>query len=52
MDVLVWAKQNGKLPKQITLVSNNLEFRRVLEEFLKSSGYSGDGIFFYKSTLR
>ena len=49
LDVLKWANQRGLLPMQITLVSNNLEIRRMLGEFLTNNGYVGDGIFFHKT---
>ncbi len=48
LDLLKWARQRNRLPRQITLVANAPDQRRVMGEFLKNSGYAGDGIFFQK----
>jgi len=48
LDLLKWARQRNRLPRQITLVANAPDQRRVMGDFLKNSGYSGDGIFFQK----
>lgn len=48
LDLLKWARQRNRLPQQITLVANAPDQRRAMGEFLKGSGYAGDGIFFQK----
>lgn len=48
LDLLKWARQRNRLPRQVTLVANIPEQRRAMSDFLKDSGYAGDGIFFQK----
>ena len=48
LDLLKWARQRNRLPPRITLVANAPDHRRAMGEFLKNSGYAGDGIFFQK----
>ncbi len=49
LDVLKWAKQKNRLPLQVMLTSNKPEQRKLLAEYLLSTGYVGDGIFFHKT---
>ena len=48
LDLLKWARQRNRLPARITLVANAPEQRRAMGNFLKDSGYAGDGIFYQK----
>lgn len=48
LDVLKWARQRNRLPARVTLVANEPDQRKQMADFLKKSGYAGDGIFYQK----
>lgn len=49
LDVLKWAKQKNRLPMYVMITTNVSEHRRLLEAFLNSNGFVGDGLFFRKA---
>ncbi len=48
LDLLKWAKQKHRMPAHITLVTNHHNHRQTLGQFLRTNGYTGDGIFFHR----
>ncbi len=51
LDVLKWAKRKNRLPPHVMITALLPNHKTQLCDFLKHSGYVGDGVFFHKSSI-